>query len=239
SGLDGRRHPGAVEGAERQVRDHRLREERLQHAAVHGRRRRRGPARQRVPGDQRRQWALPAEPVRAEPAAHLRRRSPLQVLLTRALGLNGKGAFLAERALFLCPFAAAGPENRWRRRRLSFHTSCNEKKQERSTRECVRDESLRRGHQGAAGRAPTARIEVAAMSAEAAPMPRLGWPTKALYGLSAFGTTLKVGQGLTLFFYTQLVGLDAPLVSLALSIALFIDAFWDPVVGQISDNTHT
>jgi len=77
------------------------------------------------------------------------------------------------------------------------------------------------------------------MSAEAAPMPRLGWPTKALYGLSAFGTTLKVGQGLTLFFYTQLVGLDAPLVSLALSIALFIDAFWDPVVGQISDNTHT
>ncbi len=77
------------------------------------------------------------------------------------------------------------------------------------------------------------------MSAETAAMPRLGWPTKALYGLSALGTTLKVGQGLTLLFYTQLVGLDAPLVSLALSIALLIDAFWDPVVGQISDNTRT
>jgi Na+/melibiose symporter-like transporter len=76
-------------------------------------------------------------------------------------------------------------------------------------------------------------------AADVAVMPRLGWPTKALYGLSAFGSTLKVGQGLTLFFYTQLIGLDAPLVSLALSIALFIDAFWDPVVGQISDGTHT
>lgn len=71
--------------------------------------------------------------------------------------------------------------------------------------------------------------------------PRLGWPTKALYGLSAFGTTVKggLGAGLTLFFYSQLIGLDAPLVSLALSISLFIDAFWDPIVGQISDNTRT
>jgi glycoside/pentoside/hexuronide:cation symporter, GPH family len=69
--------------------------------------------------------------------------------------------------------------------------------------------------------------------------PHLGWPTKALYGLSALGSTLKAGQGLTLFFYSQLLGLDAPLVSLALSIALFIDAFWDPIVGQISDNTKT
>jgi Na+/melibiose symporter-like transporter len=70
--------------------------------------------------------------------------------------------------------------------------------------------------------------------------PRLGWPTKALYGLSAFGSTVKVGVGsLTLFFYTQLVGLDAPFVSLALAISLFIDALWDPIVGQISDNTKT
>lgn len=70
--------------------------------------------------------------------------------------------------------------------------------------------------------------------------PRLGWPTKALYGFSAFGSTIKGGlAGLTLFFYTQLVGLDAPVVSLALSISLFIDAFWDPIVGQISDNTKT
>jgi len=78
-------------------------------------------------------------------------------------------------------------------------------------------------------------------SAEAAPvMPRLGWPTKALYGMSALSGAIKSGlAGLTLFFYTQLIGLDAPLVSLALSISLFIDAFWDPVVGQISDNTHT
>ena len=80
----------------------------------------------------------------------------------------------------------------------------------------------------------------ARMSADVAVMPRLGWPTKALYGLSAFGSTIKGGlSGLTLFFYTQLIGLDAPLVSLALAISLFIDAFWDPIVGQISDNTKT
>jgi glycoside/pentoside/hexuronide:cation symporter, GPH family len=79
------------------------------------------------------------------------------------------------------------------------------------------------------------------MSAEiVSSSPRLGWPTKALYGLSALGSTVKGGlSGLTLFFYAQLIGLDAPLVSLALAISLFIDAFWDPVVGQISDNTKT
>src|SRR5262249_34495662 len=82
------------------------------------------------------------------------------------------------------------------------------KKQERSARECVPDESLRRGGQGAADRRPDAR-EVASMSADVSSMPRLGWPTKALYGLSAFGTTIKAGlSGLTLFFYTQLIGLD-------------------------------
>ncbi len=70
--------------------------------------------------------------------------------------------------------------------------------------------------------------------------PRLGWPTKALYGLSAMGAATKAGlAGLTLFFYTQIVGLDARAVSLAISIALLIDAFWDPLVGQFSDNTRT
>ena len=52
------------------------------------------------------------------------------------------------------------------------------------------------------------------------------------------GSTTKAGLGgLTLFFYTQIVGLDAPAVSLAIFIALLIDAFWDPLVGQFSDNT--
>jgi Na+/melibiose symporter-like transporter len=78
------------------------------------------------------------------------------------------------------------------------------------------------------------------MSAEVGAPPRLGWPTKAFYGLSALGTTVKSTLGgLTLFFYSQLLGLDAPVVSLAIFLALLIDAFWDPIVGQISDNTQT
>ena len=77
-------------------------------------------------------------------------------------------------------------------------------------------------------------------SADPRVAPRLGWPTKALYGMGQMGSATKAGLGgLTLFFYTQLVGLDARAVSLAVSIALFIDTFWDPLVGQFSDNTRT
>jgi GPH family glycoside/pentoside/hexuronide:cation symporter len=76
-------------------------------------------------------------------------------------------------------------------------------------------------------------------AAEAQP-PRLGVATKALYGLGALSSSTKMGvMGLVLFFYNQLVGLDAPLVSLAIMIALLVDAFWDPIVGQISDSTRS
>jgi glycoside/pentoside/hexuronide:cation symporter, GPH family len=75
----------------------------------------------------------------------------------------------------------------------------------------------------------------------AAPVrPRLSLTVKALYGLGALGTASKMQLfGLVLLFYTQLVGVDPRLVSLALAIALFVDAFWDPIVGQISDNTRS
>ncbi len=45
--------------------------------------------------------------------------------------------------------------------------------------------------------------------------------------------------GLLLIFYNQLVGLPAPWVSAALAISILIDAFWDPIVGQMSDGAHT
>jgi Na+/melibiose symporter-like transporter len=78
------------------------------------------------------------------------------------------------------------------------------------------------------------------VSVTAGDAPRLTLPIKALYGLGALGTASKMQLfGLVLLFYTQLVGVDPRLVSLALAVALFVDAFWDPIVGQISDNTHT
>jgi Na+/melibiose symporter-like transporter len=70
--------------------------------------------------------------------------------------------------------------------------------------------------------------------------PRLGWPTKALYGLSSLGTATRASLlGTVLFFYNRVLELDARLVSLAIFVALLIDAFWDPLVGQLSDRTRT
>lgn len=42
-----------------------------------------------------------------------------------------------------------------------------------------------------------------------------------------------------LIFYSQVLGVDAPLVGLALLIALSVDAISDPLVGYFSDNTHS
>jgi Na+/melibiose symporter-like transporter len=78
------------------------------------------------------------------------------------------------------------------------------------------------------------------MSAVERAAPKLGVTTQALYGLGFLGTSAKMQlAALTLFFYNQLVGLDAPVVSFAIFVALFVDAFWDPIVGQLSDNTRT
>jgi Na+/melibiose symporter-like transporter len=45
--------------------------------------------------------------------------------------------------------------------------------------------------------------------------------------------------GAVLFFYNRILGLEASAVSFAMLIALLIDAFWDPVVGQMSDHTRS
>jgi Na+/melibiose symporter-like transporter len=42
-----------------------------------------------------------------------------------------------------------------------------------------------------------------------------------------------------LFFYNRVLEVDAKAVSFAIFISLLIDAFWDPIVGQMSDHTRT
>lgn len=71
-------------------------------------------------------------------------------------------------------------------------------------------------------------------------LPRLDLKTKFFFGFGsiAFGAKAQV-MGLLLFYYNQIVGLPAPMVSLALAISLFVDAFWDPFIGQFSDNLRT
>ena len=67
------------------------------------------------------------------------------------------------------------------------------------------------------------------------------WRAKLFYGFGsiAYGTK-DFGFGtLLLFYYNQVVGLPAAEVSLAILIVLWVDAFADPIVGQISDNLRT
>ncbi|MFI4933677.1 MAG: MFS transporter [Caulobacterales bacterium] len=65
--------------------------------------------------------------------------------------------------------------------------------------------------------------------------------TKALYGLGSMsdGAQLQLVGGVLLLYYNQILKLPAQWVSLALGIALFIDAFWDPFIGHVSDSLRT
>lgn len=66
-------------------------------------------------------------------------------------------------------------------------------------------------------------------------------PTRLAYGVgsAAFGIKDAGLQIFLLMFYTQVIGVSAPLVGLALTLALVIDAVLDPVVGYWSDNFHS
>ena len=70
---------------------------------------------------------------------------------------------------------------------------------------------------------------------------RLTFSTKLAYGFGAvaFGVKNNGFDYFLLIFYSQVMGVDAPLVGLALLIALLFDAFSDPIVGYLSDNTHS
>ncbi|HTP78516.1 MAG TPA: MFS transporter [Rhizomicrobium sp.] len=65
--------------------------------------------------------------------------------------------------------------------------------------------------------------------------------TKLFYGFGsiAFGVKDNGFSYFLLIFYNQVVGLPAFWVGSAIAIALAVDAFVDPVIGQISDNWHS
>lgn len=58
-------------------------------------------------------------------------------------------------------------------------------------------------------------------------------------GSVAYGVKDNGFSTFLLIFYSQVIGLDAKLVSLALMFALIVDAFADPVIGHLSDRTYT
>jgi Na+/melibiose symporter-like transporter len=65
--------------------------------------------------------------------------------------------------------------------------------------------------------------------------------TKLFYGLGsvAFGVKDNGFQTILMLFYNQVLHVPAVLVGLAIFIALAVDAFLDPIVGNISDNLRT
>jgi GPH family glycoside/pentoside/hexuronide:cation symporter len=67
---------------------------------------------------------------------------------------------------------------------------------------------------------------------------RLSIPTRFFYGFGsvAFGVKDNGFSFFLLIFYNQVMGLPSQLVGLAIMTALVVDAFLDPIIGQVSDN---
>lgn len=70
---------------------------------------------------------------------------------------------------------------------------------------------------------------------------RLPLGIKIAQGIGAIPDTVKnwVFQTFVLLYYSQIMGVDALLVSLALSLSLIIDAISDPWIGSLSDNLRS
>jgi Na+/melibiose symporter-like transporter len=73
------------------------------------------------------------------------------------------------------------------------------------------------------------------------PKATLPFWTKVAYGLGsvAYGVKDNGFSFFLLLFYSQVIGVDARLVGLAITIALLVDAVGDPIVGYWSDNLRS
>src|SRR4051812_34793058 len=86
----------------------------------------------------------------------------------------------------------------------------------------------------------TTTVTGPASAAEVRPRQTSLW-TRLAYGLGngAIGVKDNGFSYFLLMFYSQVAGLDARLVGLALTIALVVDAFIDPILGYWSDNVRS
>ncbi len=85
------------------------------------------------------------------------------------------------------------------------------------------------------------RIATPSKTGQTAAADTVPMPIKLSYGFGAVAYGIK-DNGFAVFllyYYNQVVGLPATLVSLAIMVALLVDAFIDPLVGQFSDRTRT
>lgn len=60
------------------------------------------------------------------------------------------------------------------------------------------------------------------------------------YSMGNLSLAMQISiQGVALFYFNQVVGVPAHLVSISLGVIIFIDAFWDPGIGQWSDRCQS
>jgi len=83
--------------------------------------------------------------------------------------------------------------------------------------------------------------ESSTQSAQALPAPPLTLRLKSAYGFGsvAYGVKNNGFDYFLLLFYSQVIGLDARLVGIAITTALVFDAISDPVIGYWSDNLRS
>lgn len=81
----------------------------------------------------------------------------------------------------------------------------------------------------------------AAAPGSAAEVPPLGLGTQIAYGIGAGANGIKQAAFTTylMFFYNQVIGVPASVVSAAIALTLLVDAFADPFIGRWSDTTRT
>lgn len=72
-------------------------------------------------------------------------------------------------------------------------------------------------------------------------LPPIGLGTRIAYGVGAIAPGVKGGAFTTflLFYYSQVVGVPATIVSGAIALTLFVDAICDPLIGRWSDVTRS
>ncbi len=87
----------------------------------------------------------------------------------------------------------------------------------------------------------TLHADGGARRADDAAPPPLSRPTKLAFGFGMIASGVKgvAFDYFLLIFYSQVIGLDARLVGLALLITLMVDAISDPLVGYWSDNLRS
>jgi Na+/melibiose symporter-like transporter len=92
----------------------------------------------------------------------------------------------------------------------------------------------------ATGGASAALQAAASVTIHAVPPP-MSRTTRLALGLGAIapGVIIAAFDFFLLIFYSQVIGLDARLVGLAILIALILDGVSDPIVGYWSDNLHS